>query len=144
MGTVWRKLKNRTTIWASNLTPGHIPEKTVVWKDTHTPMFLAALFTIARIWKEPKCSSKNHHKKDVVHIHNGTLLNHKKNKIMPSVARWMDLEIVILNEISQTKKDKYGIAYMWNLKNKREYKWPYIQNRSRGMDVENKCFLVGK
>ena len=41
---------------------------------------------------------------------------------MLSVARWMDLEIVIVSEISQTKKDKYGIAYMWNLKSKREYR----------------------
>ena len=41
----------------------------------------------------------------------------KKNEIMPFVATWMDLDIIALSEVSQTKKDKYhDIAYMWNLK----------------------------
>ena len=39
----------------------------------------------------------------------------KKNEIMPSAATWMDLEIVILSEVSQTEKEKYGIPYTWNL-----------------------------
>ena len=46
-------------------------------------------------------------KEDVVHIYNGILLSHKKSKIMPFAATWMDLEIAILSEVSQTKKDKY-------------------------------------
>ena len=44
-------------------------------------------------------------KKDVEHIHNGILLNHKKNEIMPFSATWIDLEIIILSEVSQTKAD---------------------------------------
>ena len=40
-------------------------------------------------------------------MHNGILLSHKKNEIMPFVATFMDLEIILLNEISQTEKDKY-------------------------------------
>ena len=40
----------------------------------------------------------------------------KKNEIMPFAATQMDLEIIILSEVSQTEKDKYHIAYMWNLK----------------------------
>ena len=42
----------------------------------------------------------------------------KKNEIMPFEAKWMDLEVVILSEVSQTEKDKlsYDITYMWNLK----------------------------
>ena len=38
----------------------------------------------------------------------------RKNEIMPFAATWMELEIVILSEISQTQRDKYNIVYMWN------------------------------
>ena len=47
------------------------------------------------------------HKEDEVHIYNEILLSDKKNKIMPFAATWMDLKIVILNEVSQTEKGKY-------------------------------------
>ena len=46
-------------------------------------------------------------KEDVVYILNGILLSHKMNEIMPFAATWMDLEIVILSEVSQAEKDKY-------------------------------------
>ena len=48
-------------------------------------------------------------KKYGVYIHNGILLSHKKTKIIPFAATWMDLEVIILSEIHQTEKDKYGI-----------------------------------
>ena len=43
----------------------------------------------------------------MVHLHNGILLSHKENEIMPFEASWMDLEIIILSEVSQTEIDKY-------------------------------------
>ena len=52
--------------------------------------------------------------KDVVHIYNGILFSHKKNKIMPFAAAWMDLEIIILSEVSQ-RQIPCEITYMWNL-----------------------------
>ena len=52
-------------------------------------------------------------KEDVVHIYNGILLSQKKNEIMAFAATWMDLEIVILNELRQISHD---ITHMWNLK----------------------------
>ena len=55
-------------------------------------------------------------KEDVVHICNGILLSHKKEWNIAFVATWMDLEIIILREVSQTKTKLY-ITYMWNLKN---------------------------
>ena len=52
-------------------------------------------------------------KEDVVHIYYG-MLAIKMNEIMPFAATWMDLEIIVLSEVSQTEKDKY-ITYMRNL-----------------------------
>ena len=43
----------------------------------------------------------------MVHIYSGIPLSHKKNKIMPFAATWIQLEIIILSEVSQTEKDKY-------------------------------------
>ena len=40
----------------------------------------------------------------------------KNNEVMPFAATWVDLEIIILSEVNQTKKDKYYITYKWNLK----------------------------
>ena len=52
-------------------------EETRIERDTCTPMFIAALFIIARTWKQPRCPSADEWiKKAVVHIHNGVLLSH--------------------------------------------------------------------
>ena len=80
-------------------------------------MFIAALFIIAKTWRQPTCPSTDECIKKLWSIY--TIVYYsaiKKNKIMPSAATWMDLEIIILREISQTEKDKYhDITYMWNL-----------------------------
>ena len=44
-------------------------------------------------------------KEDTVHIHDGILLSHNENEIVPFATTWMDLEIIILSEVSQTKKN---------------------------------------
>ena len=46
-------------------------------------------------------------KEVVVHIYGGILIGHKKNEIMPIAAIWVDLEIIVLSEVSQKEKDKY-------------------------------------
>ena len=46
-------------------------------------------------------------KEDMVHIYNAVLLSHKKNEIMSFAVTWLYLEIIILNEVSQTQRDKY-------------------------------------
>ena len=56
-------------------------------------------------------------KEDVIHIYNGVLLSHKKHEILPFAASWMDLEIIILSEISQIEKDKCHMTLVISKKN---------------------------
>ena len=79
-------------------------EKNMVQKDTCTPMFIAALFTIARTWKQPKCPSMEEWIKKICYIYTMEYYSAiKKNEIMPFAVTWMDLEIVILSEVRQRK-----------------------------------------
>ena len=74
-------------------------------------MFIAALFTIAKTWKQPKCPSTEEWIKKMWYVYMMEYYSAiKKNEIMPFAATWMDLEIVILSEVSQTQKDKYMIS----------------------------------
>ena len=71
-------------------------------------MFIAALFTVARSWKQPKCPSTEEWIKKMWYIYTVEYYSAiKKNEVRPFAATWMDLEIVILSEVSQTEKDKY-------------------------------------
>ena len=56
------------------------PEKTIIQKESRSKMFIAALFTIARTWKQPKCPLTDEWIKKMSHIYiyNGILLSHKK------------------------------------------------------------------
>ena len=80
-------------------------------------MFIAALFTIFKVFKKPKCTSIDEWIKKVwcvyIHIHayNGILFSHKKKEILPFAATWIDLEGTMLSEISQKEKDKYCLMY---------------------------------
>ena len=105
--TVWRVLKKlKIELPYDPAFPllGIYPEKTIIRKDTCTPMFIAALFTIAKTWKQPKCPSTEEWIKKMWYIYAIEYYSAiKKNKIMPFAATWMDLEIIILSEVSQTK-----------------------------------------
>ena len=71
-------------------------------------MFIAALFTIATVWKKMKCPSRDEWKKKMWCIHTMEYYSAiKKNEILPFAATWMDLEGIMLSEISQTENGKY-------------------------------------
>ena len=77
---------------------GIYPEKTIIQKDTCTPMFIAALFTIARTWKQPKCPSTEEWIKMWCIYTMEYYPAMKSNKIGSFVEMWMDLESVIQSE----------------------------------------------
>ena len=82
-------------------------------------MFTAALFTIARTWKQPKCPSTEEQIKKLWYIYTMEYYSAiKKNKIMPFAATWMDLGIVTLSEVSQTQKNKYMISLIYGIQKK--------------------------
>ena len=63
-------------------------------------MFIAALFTIAKTWKQPKCPLTGEWIKKVWNTYTMEYYSAiKKNEIMPFAAAWMDLEIIILSEV---------------------------------------------
>ena len=71
-------------------------------------MFIAALFTIARTWKQPKCPSTGEWINKMWHIYTMDYYSAiKRNEIELFVARWMDLEYVLQSEVSQKEKNKY-------------------------------------
>ena len=71
-------------------------------------MFTAALFTIARTWNQPKCPWTDEWINKMWYMYTMEYYSAvKKNEIMPFAATGMDLEIIILTEVSQTEKDKY-------------------------------------
>ena len=71
-------------------------------------MFMAALFTIARKGKQPKCPSTGEWIKKMWHMYTMEYYSAiKRNKTELFVVRWMDLECVILSEVSQKEKNKY-------------------------------------
>ena len=111
--TVWRfpkKLKIELPYDPAIPLLGVYLEKTIIPKETCTPVFTAALFTIAKTWKQPKCPPTEEWIKKMWYIYTMDYYSAiKKNKIMTFAATWMDLEIVILSEISQTEKDKYHV-----------------------------------
>ena len=70
-------------------------------------MFIAALFTMAQTWKQPKCPSIEEWIKKMYIYTVKYYSAIKKNEIMLFAATWLDLEIIIRSEVSQTEKDKY-------------------------------------
>ena len=111
--TIWRFLKKlKIELPYAPAIPllGIYPEKTIVQKDTCTPMFIATLFTITRSWKQPKCPSTDEWLKKLWYIYTMEYYSAiKRNEIESFAETWMDLETVMQSEVSQKEKNKYRI-----------------------------------
>ena len=86
------------------------PEKTKIERDTCIPLFIEALFTIARTWKQPRCPSTGEWIKKLWYIYTMEYYSAIKNNTVESVLiMWVNLEPIRQSEVSQKEKDKYHI-----------------------------------
>ena len=110
--TVWtflKKLKIELPYDSAFSLLGRYPEKTITQKDTCTPMFIAAIFTIARSWKQPKCPLTDEWIKKIYIYTMDYYSAIKRKEIGSFVEAWMNLETVIQSEVSQQEINKYHI-----------------------------------
>ena len=109
--TVWRFLKKlkKELPYDPAITLLRIYPKdreVLIRRGIYTPMFIAALSTIAKLWKEPKCPSTDEWIKKIWFIYTMEYyVAMRKNEIWPFVATWMELKSIMLSEISQRKTD---------------------------------------
>jgi hypothetical protein len=76
-------------------------------RGTCTPMFIAALFTITKLWKQPRCPTTDEWIKKMWYLHTMEFYAAmKKNKMLSFTGKWMDLENIILSEVSLAQKAK--------------------------------------
>ena len=95
---------------------GIYPDKTVIQKDTCTPMFIAALLTLAKTRSQLKRPPTIVDTADVAHTCSGILFSHKRKETMPFAATCMQLEMIILSMSEREKQIPCDTTYMWNLK----------------------------
>ena len=113
--TVWRflkKLKIELLYNPAATLLGIYPKDTgmLIRSGPCTPMFIAVRSTIAKSWKEPKCPSSDDWIKMWFIYTMEYYLAMRKNEIGPFAATWMEMEGIMLSEISQSDKDRYHIS----------------------------------
>ena len=89
----------------------------VKWQDTCTLMFIAAMSTIAKVLKEPRCPSTDEWIKKIWSMYTMEYYSAiRNNKYPPFASTWMELEGIMLSEVSQSEKDKhYMISLIWGI-----------------------------
>ena len=110
---VWRFLKEleiKPSYDLAILLLGIYPEESKIEKDTCIPLFTAALFTIARTWKQPRFPLTDKWIKKLWFIYTMEYdLAIKRNIFQSVLVRWINLEPIVQREVSQKEKDKYHI-----------------------------------
>lgn len=99
--------------------------KTLIQRGTRTLVFIEALSTIAKLWREPKWPSIDEWIRKMWYIDTMEYYSTiKRNEILPFAITWMELECFMLSEISQSEIIPYDLTHMWNLI-KKENRWTY-------------------
>ena len=79
-------------------------------------MFIAALFTIARTWKQPRCPSTDERLKKLWYIYTKEYYSAiKRNTFKSVLMRWVNLEHIIQSEVSQKQKNKYILTHIYGI-----------------------------
>ena len=82
--------------------------ETPIQKNLCTPMFVAAQSTIVKYWKQPKCPSANEWLKQLWYIYTMEFYAaERKKELIPFATAWLELESIMLSEITQVVRDKY-------------------------------------
>ena len=85
-------------------------KETKIERDTCTPMFIAALFMITRAWKQPRCPLADEWIRKLWYVYTMDYYSAiKKNTFESVLTRWIKLEPIIQNEVSQKEKHQYSI-----------------------------------
>jgi hypothetical protein len=106
--TIWRLLKNLPYDPAISLLGIYLKEcDTGYASGICTPMFIAVLLTIAKLWKQPRCPTTDQWSKKMWNLYTMEFYSvMKKNEILSFASKWMELENIILSEVSQAQKNK--------------------------------------
>ena len=108
VGRFLKKLKIELPYNSASPVLGIYPEKTIIQKRTCTPIFIAALFTIARSWKQLKCPSTDEWIKKMWYAYTMEYYSAKKrNEVLIHATTWMNLENIRLSERGLTPKTTY-------------------------------------
>jgi hypothetical protein len=112
-----QKIKNRSTSRTSYIIPGHIPkEAPPYYMETSLNMLISDFFIIARKWKQPRCPSTEELIKKMWYICTVEYYSAIKNKkIMKFSGKWIELENIILSEVTQIQKEIHGMYSLINV-----------------------------
>ena len=120
-------------------------DETRIERDTCTPVFIAALFIIARTWKQPKCPSADEWIRKLWYIYTMEYyLAIKKNTFESVLMRWMKLEPIIQSEVSQKEKHQYSIQRIHKEFRKMVTITLYERQQKRHRCIEQSFGLCGR
>jgi hypothetical protein len=94
---------------------------------TCTPMFISALFTIAKLWKQPRCPTTYEWIKKMWYLYAMEFYSTTNNEILSFTSKWIELENIILSEVIQAQKTKNRMfSLICRLRQMQKYCWTWV------------------